>query len=357
MISNFCDAFDMFNYSDNDSFFGKSIGEINLYKQDNYSDKDNDFNNENYNENNNCNLNFKHERTTLETLDSTKKKANKKENSNQIFWTLDIIKINIFDKEEYKNIFTSDIKCKIKEDIQIDESFLNKKRSREFTVINDFYDPIDNDNKNQIEGKITKRGRKLKNEEGERKHNKKSADNIIKKVKSKLFKFCIWFLNNMIKESDRTEFIYDLDYQYINKLKKEIDLKFIGMPLKDLFSLNISPKYEDKTADSNKKTIQNLLCDNQDETLKFCFDMTFGDWIDIFTYKKKVSELFFKYFDDNYNGIDVKKIEDNLIGVDVLLKEIANNNNDEYFSLFTFYLYNYELWFSSKHGRNRKQKK
>ena len=313
MISNFCDAFDMFNYSDNDSFFGKSIGEINLYKQDNYSDKDNDFNNENYNENNNCNLNFKHERTTLETLDSTKKKANKKENSNQIFWTLDIIKINIFDKEEYKNIFTSDIKCKIKEDIQIDESFLNKKRSREFTVINDFYDPIDNDNKNQIEGKITKRGRKLKNEEGERKHNKKSADNIIKKVKSKLFKFCIWFLNNMIKESDRTEFIY--------------------------------------------KTIQNLLCDNQDETLKFCFDMTFGDWIDIFTYKKKVSELFFKYFDDNYNGIDVKKIEDNLIGVDVLLKEIANNNNDEYFSLFTFYLYNYELWFSSKHGRNRKQKK
>ena len=53
----------------------------------------------------------------------------------------------------------------------------------------------------------------------------------------------------------------------------------------------------------------------------------------------------------------LKKIEDNLIRVDALLKEIAKNNNDEYFSLFTFYLYNYELWFSSKHGRNRKQKK
>ena len=353
MTPNFSDLFEMSNYFDNDSFFGKSIGEISLLEQDNYSDKDNDFNNENYYETNNCNLNFKYERTTS---DSIKKKTNKKEN-NQICWTLDSIKINIFDKEEYKNIFTSDIKCKIKEDIQIDEPFLNKKRSREFTVINDIYDPIDNENKNQIEGKTIKRGRKLKNEEGERKHNKKSADNIIKKVKSKLFKFCIWFLNNIIKKSDRTEFIYDLNYQYINKLKKNIDLKFISMSLKDLFSLNISPKYEDKAIDTNKINIQNLLCDNQDETLKFCFDMTFGDWIDIFTYKKKVSEILLKYFDDNHDGIDVTKIEDNLIRVDALLKEIAKNNNDEYFSLFTFYLYNYELWFSSKHGRNRKQKK
>ena len=351
---NFNELFEMFNYSNNDSFFCKSTEEINLLEQDNYFDKDNDYNNENYNENNNCNLNLKHERMTL---DSSKKKTNIKENSNQICWTFDKIKINIFDKEEYKNIFSSDIKSKIKEDIQIDEPFLNKKRSREFTVINDIYGPIDNNNINQVEGeKKPKRGRKLKNDKGERKHNKKSADNIIKKVKSRLFKFCIWFLNNIIKESDRTEFIYDLDYQYINKLKKEIDLKYISMPLKDLFSLNISPKYEDKTVDTNKINIQNLLCDNEDETLKFCFDMTFGDWIDIFTYKKKVSELLFKYYDDNYNGIDVKKIEDNLIGVDVLLKEIAKNNNDEYFSLITFYLYNYELWFSSKLGRDRKQK-
>ena len=190
MIPNFSDLFEMSNYFDNDSFFGKSIGEISLLEQDNYSDKDNDFNNENYYENNNCNLNFKYERTTS---DSIKKKTNKKEN-NQICWTLDSIKINIFDKEEYKNIFTSDIKCKIKEDIQIDEPFLNKKRNREFTVNNDVYDSRDSNNNNQFEIEtIKKRGRKLKNEIGERKHNRKSADNIIKKVKSNYLNFAIIF--------------------------------------------------------------------------------------------------------------------------------------------------------------------
>jgi hypothetical protein len=52
--------------------------------------------------------------------------------------------------------------------------------------------------------------------------------------------------------------------------------------------------------------------------------MTFGDWIDIFTFKKNVSELLFKYNDDNNNGIDAKRIEENIIGVDSLLKEIEN---------------------------------
>ena len=73
--------------------------------------------------------------------------------------------------------------------------------------------------------------------------------------------------------------------------------------------------------------------------------------------KKNVSELLSKYNDDNNNDIDVKKIEENVVGVDALLKKIAKKNNDDkYFSLFTFYLYNYELWFSSRKGRNRKQK-
>ena len=344
------DSFEMSNYSDNDLFLFKPYETLNLYEQNFYSDKNNDFNNEN----NINNLSLKDERTTLE---NTNKKINIKENINPICWTFDNIKSNIFDKEPYKNRFTSDIKCKIVEDVQIDETFLNKKRSREFAVINDFYDDMDNNNKNQIKGeKKIKRGRKLKAEEGERKHNKKSADNIIKKVKSKLFKFCILFLNNIIKESHSTTFIYDLDYQYINKLKRDIDLKYMQMPLKDLFSLNISPRYGGKTFDTNKINIQNLLNDNEDDTLKFCFNITFGDWIDIFTYKKNVSELLFKYNDDNNNGIDAKRIEENIIGVDSLLKEIAKNNNNEYFSLFIFYLYNYELWFLSKNGRNRKKK-
>lgn len=98
-------------------------------------------------------------------------------------WTLDKIQNGIFDKEIYKTRFTSDIKSKLNINIQINEPFLNKKRYREeFTDNNDVYDPKDNNNNNQFKIEtINKRGRKPKNEIGERNHNKKSADNIIKK--------------------------------------------------------------------------------------------------------------------------------------------------------------------------------
>lgn len=340
------------NYDNNDSFFLKPYNELNPYEQVIFLDKDKD--NDIYNENNIYNYNLKDE---ISTIEKTKKKTNNKDN-NPICWTLEKIQSNIFDKEKYKTRFTSDIKNKLIKNIEINEPFLNKKRNREFTVNNDVYDSRDSNNNNQFEIEaIKKRGRKLKNEIGERKHNRKSADNIIKKVKSNLFKFCNYFLNNILKEIKSEILIYDLDYKYINQLKKEKDLKYIEMPLKDLFSLNISPKYEDLAFDTNKINIQNLLNDNEDDTIKFCFNMTFRDWIDIFTYKKNVSELLFKYNDNNNNSIDAKRIEENIIGVDELLKNIAKKSNDEYFSLFTFYLYNYELWFSCRNGRKRKQKK
>ena len=341
------------NFDDNDLLFMKPLDEHNPYELDFFLDKNND--NDIYNGNDIFNFNSKDKRNTF---DKTKKKNNIKEN-NPVCWTLDKIQNGIFDKEIYKTRFTSDIKSKLNINIQINEPFLNKKRYREeFTDNNDVYDPKDNNNNNQFKIEtINKRGRKPKNEIGERNHNKKSADNIIKKVKSKLFKFCNYFINNILKEITSEIIIYDLDYKYINKLKKEKDLEYIKMPLKDLFSLDISPKFNDMKNDTNKINIQNLLSDNEDDTLKFCFNMTFGDWIDIFTYKKNVSELLSKYNDDNNNDIDVKKIEENVVGVDALLKKIAKKNKDDkYFSLFTFYLYNYELWFSSRKGRNRKQK-
>ena len=312
-----------------------------------YFDKDNfdNDNNENENENNTYNLQSKNDRTTLV---KAKNKLNIKGN-NPNCWTLDEIN-KLFDLE-------TDIRRKIIEDIPIDEPFLNRKRNRDFTITNDTYGSMYNNNKFQIEVETTKkRGRKPKNEEGQRKHNKSSPDNIIKKIKANLFKYCKLFLNNVLSGITNTK-ILDLDYKYINQLKKDLDLKFIGMTLKDLFSLDISPKYQDMPHDTNKINIQKILNDNKDDTLEFIFNMTFRDWIDVFTYKKNISELLQNYNNDNNNiGIDVKTIEENMIGVHELLKELAKNNKDEYFSLFTFYLYNYELWFSSRMGRNRKQK-
>ena len=60
----------------------------------------------------------------------------------------------------------------------------------------------------------------------------------------------------------------------------------------------------------------------------------------------------------NYNKIDSERIEKCMVGVDDFLNKMVLNNNDEvYFSIFVFYLYNYERWFYIKKGRNRKSSK
>ena len=58
-------------------------------------------------------------------------------------------------------------------------------------------------------------------------------------------------------------------------------------------------------------------------------------------------------YDVDQNDIDCRKMENNLIKVDNLLNIILDSNKDGYFSLFTFYLFNYKRWFSIKKGRDR----
>jgi hypothetical protein len=64
--------------------------------------------------------------------------------------------------------------------------------------------------------------------------------------------------------------------------------------------------------------------------------MTFGEWIDDFTFKRKLN------YNSNFNGI-----KDTL---DRLCKE-----KDEYFTRFIFYLFNYKSVFENKIGRNLKK--
>ena len=62
--------------------------------------------------------------------------------------------------------------------------------------------------------------------------------------------------------------------------------------------------------------------------------MTFDEWIDIFTFKEK--------FDDDleFNGLQ-----------DVL-EDLYDKVDDEYFSRFIFYLFNYKNAYENKVGRN-----
>ena len=150
------------------------------------------------------------------------------------------------------------------------------------------------------------------------------------------------FINNF-KTNKKEKFeLLKLDYgQYINNLKKENELALFNMTLKDLASLETSKKYIlNKDPEINKKNVSNLLkkeVRNNNKVIENFLNMNFGEWIDIFTLKKKVDNDF------EFNGLHD------------CLESISNESDEEYYSRFVFYLYNYKNWFKNKKGRNEKK--
>ena len=115
------------------------------------------------------------------------------------------------------------------------------------------------------------------------------------------------------------------------------------MTLKEFLSQEISPKYKNKDEETNKDNIDAILniknAFENKEVINQIFNMTLGEWIDIFTMKKQ----------SNINGSGIDKF------LKKLLKDIYKNNetNNEvdYFSTFVYCLYNYGRWFDCKKGR------
>ena len=267
--------------------------------------------------------------------------------------------INFYSYEKIQEIFANNenftkIIQKFKKNRNIceaEDKLCKRKRKRE-----------DKDKENNCiinqEEKKSKRGRKTKTTKNREEHNKMSSDNIIKKVKSKLFFYLFQFLNKMLNKADENKQpkLVKLDYKYINQLNKDIDTKYLRMSLKDLASLEISSKFKNRTSDSNQQFIESVIDKKESvedyETILFVFNMPFGEWIDLFTCKKDINELKDQY--KEVNNINFDKIGKNIASVKELLEEMIENNDEEYFSFFTFYLYNYERWFSIKTARNRK---
>ena len=278
------------------------------------------------------------------------------------FYSFKDIEEKIFKNEDYKNKFSSDVDSMFTKVEKLESKFLKKKRFRddkEDNFLNEFMKNEKNKNKGQENRK--KRGRKTKNNISYKEHGRLAADNIIKKIKTEFFKYMILFINNIINRINLiyNHKIYKIDYELINRLNREIDLKYLNTTLKDLLSLNVSPKFKKIESESNKNYIEKILNEKSiDETIKFILNMTFRDFIDIFSYKKKVKELLNEYEINDYSNDICNKIEKNLVGVDDLFNKLAKSDRIDkyYFSNFVFYLYNYEKWFLMKKGRNKEIK-
>lgn len=153
------------------------------------------------------------------------------------FWSIeDIRKIFSNNKEDFSEIEKKFFKNPFMENFE--NKLLNKKRRRY------------NNNKEKEFNKF-KEGEKFKNKKGRKgnnnnekeEHTKQSSDNIIKKIKGKLFYYLVIFLNNLLnKKKEDKEKIYNISYKYINKLKKDNELELLEKSLKELLSMDVTSK-------------------------------------------------------------------------------------------------------------------
>ena len=194
------------------------------------------------------------------------------------------------------------------------------------------------------------RGRKKAEDQTKRSHNKKSADNIIKKIKGYFIEFLIIFVNAIINKEKNG--FKPLDYKkYIDKIKKEEYLKLLGTTVKDFLYQDISTKYFKTEINWNKNLINSILKEHKDnEVINFVLNMKIKDWIELFTLNKTIYD-----FKDLSLGGCIE-IQSKIPSIKKLFDEILKKNEDDfYFTKLVFYLYNYENWFINKKGRNRKK--
>ena len=224
--------------------------------------------------------------------------------------------------------------------------------------------------------KQTKRGRKKKDDASKGCHNKFSSDNIIKSIKTKINSSLILFINKIINSIYNIDEINQICHSlnlpeikfnstsnevfkknnYNNRVNSEDkfhDINLLNCTIKDYFSSEISIKYKCFPNNYNELIINYLLNDvNYKNIFNFLFNITIGDWLNIFIYKKEINEL--TYF-NSLKEIDINIIKSNLVRIDEYLKDIYEKDKN-YYHCFMLLIYNFKRYFEFKERRIRKKK-
>lgn len=224
-----------------------------------------------------------------------------------------------------------------------DMNLLQKKRNRS----------KNKENENEVK---FERGRKKKDDNTIRKHDKYSMDNIMKKLKAKLIEIAIEFINNIVNiilDDNRKDLFKKIDYKYINQMKQDSDKELLNGPLMNLLLKDVSSKYSNLSTDSNRINLEKLIkTEISNEVIMFVLNLSFKDFIDLYCLKKNISDI---ESSRNIDSSACQKIMNELPRIDSLLKSILKKNNGKYLSHFIFLLYNYEKSILIKKGRNSKQ--
>ena len=280
---------------------------------------------------------------------------------------------------------------KIKEKLYLDEDkitkeidttwteLMNTKKRRRNKITEKIYLKKDIDKKSEIRSQL---GRKRKGDNTNRKRNKFSAYNIIKKIKNKIVHYILIFVNKLIKslytKQQINEILFELDlpqiYSYqksiqvirkikhgkiANETKRDDNLNFLGSTIGKYLSNIISTKYKCARSNANKLIIERLLQDeNKKEIFEFIFNtLKIEQWLNIFTYKEDIDI----YAKNSLNNEQILTITKNFVRIENLFYELTkkvkiNDDYENYLNCFTILIFNFKEFIENKESRNRQKK-
>ena len=192
--------------------------------------------------------------------------------------------------------------------------------------------------KPEVKNKATKRGRHKKGKSSgqDAKHNKFKADNIIRKIKTKIFQYIFKLLNNSIKHTNRR--FLPLNKKLHDNLKRDLNLKLLESKIYEIYENSELNNRQIKYGNPNKKLIHKIFEEKIETKAITILNMTLNEMLN---YIRK---------NDYYNFL--KEIRD---------KEEKNNENskeyiNEYMNKVSNWLNGYEEWFLYKCGRDTTKK-
>ena len=204
-----------------------------------------------------------------------------------------------------------------------------------------------------INVEINKRGRKIKSSNEKGNHNKKSFDNLLKRIKHSLLKGLKILINIKIKEIYKDDKdnkddkgdkkLLTLDQTETNNSSIEFNKIFINKSIKEIFSGKLTTKYKSKNAtlEIHNEDLINELLSGKDIEKRNIFESIFNlKFIDVVNYvigvRNDLTQLY---------GL---KLTENL------LEEISID--EEYSEILFDTMRNLEKILNSKKSRNRSKK-
>ena len=255
------------------------------------------------------------------------------------------------ENEDYNKILFLNKKTKRDEEIKQENKIITK---------DDNNDIIKTENRlskkeelNKVSNIKTKQGRKNKDSDEERKHDKNYEDNIIYKLKSKIFNY---YINDITKENSINK---DIDFkkfqtkEFTHVLSKKNNEKLFTMKIKDILSKHpISTKFSTFDRFENKKIIEKIYRENKEKNVIKILELTFEELLILYRRSLKDPEDMKKLeeFKSKIEGLDLEN-ENKYKDFGYLIKQLEKNHEKKYIENVKKTCIGYENFFFDKKER------